>query len=496
MKTNERLLESERKLRCVLDTAVDAIITITERGLIESFNPAAQRIFGYTADEVIGNNVSMLMPQPFRGSHDQYLSKYLTTGQKKIIGIGREVRGLRKCGEVFPMDLAVSEVRLPDRRLFTGIIRDITDRKLVDAAIFESERRLTTLLKNLPGAAYRRAFDNRWAFEFISDGCQDLCGYSADELVAGTPAWCDLIVGTDCDEIRDAVLERLERRLSFQCVYQILHRSGDICRVLEQGVGVYSESGELVAIEGFISDTTELHKTREQLVQSERLAAMGQMLSGIAHESRNALQRIQASVDMLGFEIDKESEAAGDVARIARAREDLQRLFEELRSFAAPIHLETSNTDLATIWGQTWNSLESSIASRDVQVNVDTKSFDGGEVDLSCRVDGFRIEQVFRNLMENSLAACDDPVVVSIAFRQATLMGEPAIAVTFKDNGPGLTEEQQNRIFEAFFTTKTKGTGLGMAIAHRVIDAHSGTMAVIESESGAAFEIVLPRARN
>ncbi|TWU55245.1 PAS domain S-box protein [Rubripirellula reticaptiva] len=493
MKANERLLESERKLRCVLDTAVDAIITISERGLIESFNPAAQRIFGYTADEVIGNNVRMLMPQPYRSEHDQYIGNYLTTGLKKIIGIGREVQGQRKCGAIFPMDLAVSEVQLPDRRLFTGIIRDITDRKLVNAAIFESDRRLTTLLKNLPGAAYRRTFDDRWAFEFISDGCQDLCGYSADELVSGEPAWCDLIVGTDCDELRDVVLGRLERGLSFQCVYKILHRSGDICRVLEQGVGVYSDSGELVAIEGFISDTTELHKTREQLVQSERLAAMGEMLSGIAHESRNALQRIQASVDMLGFEIDKDSEAAGDVARIARAREDLQRLFEELRNFAAPIHLETSNSDLAAIWRQAWNSLETSIAMRDVQVDLDATSPDGGEVDLVCRVDGFRIEQVFRNLMENSLAACCDPVRVSIAFRQAKLMGEPAISVTFKDNGPGLSEEQQRRIFEAFYTTKTKGTGLGMAIAHRVVDAHGGTMAVIESKSGAAFEIVLPR---
>ncbi|MDT0499082.1 PAS domain S-box protein [Algiphilus sp. W345] len=136
------LAEALERHRAILDTAVDGIITIDDRGIVESFNHAAERMFGYAADEVIGRNIKLLMPQPYRRDHDQYIKNYLSTGQARIIGIGREVEGLRKDGTVFPMDLAVGAVHLPERLLFTGITRDISDRKAVEA---EGRRRLNEL---------------------------------------------------------------------------------------------------------------------------------------------------------------------------------------------------------------------------------------------------------------------------------------------------------------------------------------------------------------
>ena len=135
------LRDSEERLRAILDTAVEGIITIDERGIIESVNPAAEKIFGYTAAELVGKNVSLLMPPPFREAHDGYLGNYLRTGQAKIIGIGREVVGRRKDGTDFPMDLSVSEVRLADRRLFTGFVRDITERKRLQREILDISHR-------------------------------------------------------------------------------------------------------------------------------------------------------------------------------------------------------------------------------------------------------------------------------------------------------------------------------------------------------------------
>ena len=125
----EALRESEARMRAIFDTAVDGIITINERGIIERFNPAAERMFGYTEAEVIEKNVSMLMPTPYHEAHDGYLAHYMQTGEKKIIGIGREVVGLRKDGTTFPMDLAVGETRQGERRMFTGTVRDISERK-------------------------------------------------------------------------------------------------------------------------------------------------------------------------------------------------------------------------------------------------------------------------------------------------------------------------------------------------------------------------------
>jgi len=135
------------KFRGILESAVIAIITIDERGLIETVNPATGRLFGYSPSELIGHNVKMLMPEPYRAEHDGYIASYLETGTKKIIGIGREVSGRRKDGTTFPIHLAVSEFAVKERRYFTGMIHDLSDRKHVEEALRESERRLAQAQK-------------------------------------------------------------------------------------------------------------------------------------------------------------------------------------------------------------------------------------------------------------------------------------------------------------------------------------------------------------
>lgn len=141
----EALRESEARMRAIFDTAVDGIVTIDERGTIERFNPAAERMFGYTEGEVVEKNVSMLMPSPYHEAHDGYLAHYMQTGEKKIIGIGREVVGQRKDGTTFPMDLAVGETRQGVRRMFTGTVRDISARK-------QAEEQRDRLLRELESA--------------------------------------------------------------------------------------------------------------------------------------------------------------------------------------------------------------------------------------------------------------------------------------------------------------------------------------------------------
>ena len=145
---NLRLQESESRERAVVNSVDEGIVVINERGIIESFNPAAERIFGYTALEIIGRNVALLMPEPYSNEHDGYINNYLNTGEAVILGMGREVTGLRKHGSCFPVDLRVSEMRLDDRRMFIGVLRDITERK-------EAQQRILYLathdaLTNLP----------------------------------------------------------------------------------------------------------------------------------------------------------------------------------------------------------------------------------------------------------------------------------------------------------------------------------------------------------
>jgi PAS domain S-box-containing protein len=135
------------KLRGILESAVTAIVTIDDRGLIESINPATERLFGYSAAALRGQNIKVLMPEPYKAEHDDYIVNYLATGVKKIIGIGREVSGRRKDGTTFPLHLSVSEFSADGRRFFTGMIHDLSDRKHVEEALIESEKRLAQAQK-------------------------------------------------------------------------------------------------------------------------------------------------------------------------------------------------------------------------------------------------------------------------------------------------------------------------------------------------------------
>lgn len=144
---SEQKSQSEASFRALLDAAVDGILVIDSDGLIETFNRAAEKLFGYTADEVCGRNVNILMPEPYHGQHDAYIRRYRETGEKKIIGIGREVSGLRSNGEAFPIELSVGEIRNADSTKFVGIIRDLTERKETARLMRQQQERLDHVMR-------------------------------------------------------------------------------------------------------------------------------------------------------------------------------------------------------------------------------------------------------------------------------------------------------------------------------------------------------------
>jgi signal transduction histidine kinase len=233
----------------------------------------------------------------------------------------------------------------------------------------------------------------------------------------------------------------------------------------------------------------QLKLAQEQALQSARLAAIGQMMAGLAHESGNALARSQACLEMLALEVQDRPEALDLIQRIQKAQDHLRQLYEEVRGYAAPVRLERDVWDVRAVWRQAWTNLAVQRQGRDAEVHEETAG-----VSLACAVDHFRLEQVFRNMFENSLAACRGPVRISVTAAAADLGGRPALRVAVRDNGPGLSDEQRQRIFDPFYTTKTKGTGLGMAIAKRIVDAHGGLIAVGDAPGpGAEIVIILPR---
>jgi two-component system sensor kinase FixL len=234
-------------------------------------------------------------------------------------------------------------------------------------------------------------------------------------------------------------------------------------------------------------DITSVLEAQKKALQAERLALIGRMSAGLAHEARNALQRIQACSEMLEMEIGNNSEAITLVGRIQTAQDQMHRLFDEVRGYAGDIRLDIAPCSVREVWREAWESLAVARRGRDA---VLIESTDASRITLP--IDRYRLVQVFRILFENALAAAD-PVEITVGCQWNNPAKPCGLRIWVRDNGPGLTPEQRKRIFEPFYTTKPKGTGLGMSIAQRIVEAHGGSISVGEPASeGAEIQISLP----
>ncbi len=359
---SDKLAASEARMRTIVETAAEGIITIDQQGTVETFNEAAAEMFGYDAAEVIGRNVKMLIPPDNRGTHERGLVNYIENGDHHVIGTTREIMGLRSDGTTFPLLIAVSEMQSNGQHVFAGIVLDMT----------------------------------------------------------------------------------------------------------------------------------ELRLAQDRAVQAGRLAAIGEAMAGLAHESRNALQRSQAALEMLSRASADRPDALELIDRAQLAQDDLHQLYEEVRGYAAPLVLRTKACRVDAVVQEAWEVLAASREGRDARLDQT-----GTQFDLNCELDKSAMRRVFRNILDNSLDAIEGPVRIIANYKEVHLGGRPAIEVSVHDNGPGLDEQARRKLFEPFFTTKTSGTGLGMAIAKRCVEAHGGVIeAPADSGRGAEFRITLPKAQS
>src|SRR5258706_1120032 len=169
---------TEGRLQALVETAVDGVILIDAKGLVLTFNPACERLFGYRVDEVIGHNVKMLMPEPFHGEHDRYLENYHDTGERKIIGIGRSVTGRRKDGSTFPMYLSVGEAKEGKDSIYVGIIHDQTEQRRTEQALRESAAHLKAVVDTAVDGII--LIDANGAIQMFNPACERLFGYTAE----------------------------------------------------------------------------------------------------------------------------------------------------------------------------------------------------------------------------------------------------------------------------------------------------------------------------
>ncbi|MFC3533765.1 PAS domain S-box protein [Vogesella facilis] len=268
-------LDSETRLRAIVNTAVDGIITIDHQGRIQNLNHSAERLFGWQESELVGRNINMLMPEPYRSGHDGYLANYLRTGHAKVIGQGREVTAMRRDGSLLPVRLAVGRAETPGQPLFVGFITDISEHKAMERELRARETQYRTLIGNIPGVAFRSRVDQAWSKLFISDAVETLTGWDTASFMQGGHSFADIIHPDDLARVRAQVQQALATRQPYVLEYRLQHRDGSERWVSESASGVYDEDGNAQWIDGVIIDVT-ASKLRnaefEGIVQAMRLA--------------------------------------------------------------------------------------------------------------------------------------------------------------------------------------------------------------------------------
>lgn len=480
--------DKENRIRNLVEHAADAIITITENGIVESFNPAAERIFGYSAYEVLGKNVNILMPEPHRSSHDQYLKNFLKTGQSDIMGIYREVVGLRKDGSTFDMDLGISQMMTKKGRLMTGILRDITARKKLEKRLWNSEQRYRKISGSSPVGIFEIDEDDHYVY--TNTRWQEITGLTPNESLGRK--WWEIIHPDDKEQVFEhwARVENTDEPFSIGCR---IHKPGDGEPTWVQINASFLVRGNHKTTIGTLEDITERKRIKQELERSNQ--ALQEFAAIASHDLQEPLRKIITFGDRLKDGMPETNDRGLDyLDRMQNAAQRMQVFIEDLLRYSKITSKGSSfePIDFKPIIEQVLENLEARIAqTKGTVVFNDLPTL---EADL------FQMGQLFQNLIGNALKYHRSGVPPCVQV-DSTLNKNGMWEITVEDNGIGFDEKHGDRIFKPFERlhgrSAYEGTGIGLAICKKIVDLHGGNIRVrSEPEHGSRFTVILPEKQN
>ena len=493
--TNSEFDQINARYRGIIDAAVDGIILIDAGGVMESFNPAAERIFGYQANDVIGKNVSMLMPEPDAGRHDTYLQRYLGGGPAQIIGIGREVVGRRRNGELFPLELAVGELVQLGARGFVGMVRDISARRAMELALAGREQELRLIFDGAPIGMFTADLGGR--FIEVNPALVRLLGYSASELLH--KPFVELTHEGDRGVLEGSLQALLEgQQTSCNCRLRWRRRDGELLTIDVHGALAGGETrrsfiiGQVIDHSEQLRSELETREARERLAHVGRVTTLGEMASAIAHEINQPLTAIasysQACIRLMNqgqSELQLVLESLQAIAAQALRAGDVVR---RIRGFVG--HRDGGREHVAL------NDVIASVlelAAIDARAHH-TRITTALAPDLPrVLADPVQIQQVCLNLIRNAIDAMGELPELERRLHIETRMGETDVETSFTDGGPGVVSAMRERLFQPFQTTKAEGMGMGLSISRSIVSAHGGSLRYSDApHGGACFTITLP----
>jgi PAS domain S-box-containing protein len=489
----------ESRLRAVVDTAVDGVILIDANGAILMFNPACERLFGYAAAEVMGRNVKMLMPAPYQDEHDGYLRNYRETGQRRIIGIGREVTGLRSDGTTFPMDLSVGEAEEDGAPIFVGVIRDLTERKAAaEWALQETTSRLQALVETAVDGVI--LIDVRGTVMMFNPACERMFGYAAREVVGQN---VKMLMPEPFRGEHDGYIENYLRTREAKVIgigREALGRRKDGSTFpMDLSIGEAQQDGGAIFV-GILHDLTSRKRTEEQLAQAQKMEIVGQLSGGIAHDFNNLLTVILGNAEALAIRLKAREDLRALADTIATAAERGAELTQRLLAFSRRQMLQPSAIDCSALVDNMRVLLRRALRE-DIELRVATTIGT-----THAMADPVQLESAILNLAVNAQDAMPDGGTITLTTAEITLdsltlgpgiEARPGryVMICLTDNGVGMSPETLGRAFEPFFTTKDvgKGSGLGLSMVYGFVKQSNGHVTIYsEIGLGTSVRLYLP----
>jgi PAS domain S-box-containing protein len=487
---------SEERHRLVMESASDAVVSVDESGIIQFANPATDRIFGYEPEELIGKPLTILMPKFMREAHQAGFQRYLVTGQRRMNWQGMELIGLRKNGQEFAVEVSFGELSNNGQRVFTGFIRDISQRKLAEGKLRASERSLRELTETIPQMLWSADADG--SVDYCNQRVLDYTGLSSEEVRGGH--WMKAVHRDDASGMaeawRSAVATGEPFQYEFRC-FRIMDHSYRWCfsRALplrDQDDRVIRWYGAVVDLHDWREAQQALQTTQAELARVSRLTTMGELTASIAHEVNQPLTAVTnngaACLRLLANHNLEPEVLRHALEEIIADATRASAVIARIRAFIKKRPAENKQVDVNEVIQEVLGLLAHELQQN--KIRLDCQLTKVPPLVLGDRV---QLQQVLLNLIMNGIEAMntvtDRPRQLSVQSRTEP-SGEVLVAVA--DSGIGLGREE-DLLFTPFFTTKAHGMGMGLTISRSLVEAHGGRLwAAPNDPEGAVFYVTLP----
>jgi len=489
-RAEENLRESEESYRVLAEAASDAIIRIGEDSTIQYVNTAAERIFGFAAEEMVGQQLMMLMPEELREGHRAGMNRYMKTGKRKLDWQGIEVPARHKDGHHFPIEISFGEYNHGDTRFFIGIIRDITERRRAEEKLRQSEEQLRALADSIPQLTWMAEpdgfifwYNRRW-YEYTGTTPEEMTGWGWQSVHDA--------------EMLPNVIERWQTSIRtgepFEMEFPLRSGTDGAFRwFLTRVVPIHDTNGRIVRWFGTNTDVEELRQARLQAEQANQLK--DEFLATLSHELRTPLNAILGWSQILQTNNLGESDAKKALATIERSARSQNQLIDDLldvsRIITGKLRLDVRAVDLSSVITAAVDAARPAAEAKNIRLQI---LLDPQAGPISGDPD--RLQQIVWNLLSNAVKFTPKQGRVQVRLERVN----SHVEIVISDTGKGVEPEFLPYVFDRFrqsdgsMTRRHGGLGLGLAIVRQLIELHGGTVSV-ESPGegqGATFTVSLP----